>query len=32
MLFPGGLIDLTGRYGVNDYENMTLQTSPPCGP
>jgi len=24
----GGLIDLTARYGVNDYENLTLQTSP----
>jgi hypothetical protein len=26
--FLGGLIDLTARYGVNDYENLTLQTSP----
>jgi len=26
--FLGGLIDLTARYGINDYENLTLQTSP----
>lgn len=26
--FLGGLIDLTARYGVNDYGNLTLQTSP----
>jgi len=26
--FLGGLIDLTARYGVNDYENLTLQSSP----
>lgn len=25
--FLGGLIDLTARYGVNDFENLTLQTS-----
>lgn len=25
--FLGGLIDLTARYGVNDYENLTLQSS-----
>ena len=26
--FLGGLIDLTARYGISDYENLTLQTSP----
>jgi hypothetical protein len=26
--FGGGKIDLTARYGVNDYANITLQTSP----
>ena len=26
--FLRGLIDLTARYGVNDYGNLTLQTSP----
>ena len=26
--FAGGKIDLTARYGVNDYANITLQTSP----
>jgi outer membrane cobalamin receptor len=26
--FLDGLIDLTARYGINDYENLTLQTSP----
>ncbi len=26
--FVGGLIDLTARYGINDFENLTLQTSP----
>ena len=25
--FLGGLIDLTARYGVSDFENLTLQTS-----
>ena len=23
-----GLIDLTARYGINDFETLTLQTSP----
>lgn len=26
--FLGGLIDLTARYGISDFENLTLQTSP----